>query len=38
MRIIDIQNLKVNDIIRKCVHCKFCLAILFNLSTGWVMN
>ncbi|SEH82267.1 Glycolate oxidase, iron-sulphur subunit [Bathymodiolus azoricus thioautotrophic gill symbiont] len=23
---IDIQNLKANDIIRKCVHCGFCLA------------
>ena len=26
MQTIDIQNLKANDIIRKCVHCGFCLA------------
>ena len=26
MQTIDIKNLKANDIIRKCVHCGFCLA------------
>jgi glycolate oxidase iron-sulfur subunit len=26
MQTIDIQNLKADDIIRKCVHCGFCLA------------
>lgn len=26
MQTLDIQNLKANDIIRKCVHCGFCLA------------
>lgn len=26
MQTINIQNLKANDIIRKCVHCGFCLA------------
>lgn len=26
MQTVDIQNLKANDIIRKCVHCGFCLA------------
>ncbi|SHN93416.1 Glycolate dehydrogenase, iron-sulfur subunit GlcF [bacterium endosymbiont of Bathymodiolus sp. 5 South] len=25
MQTIDIQNLKANDIIRKCVYCGFCL-------------
>jgi heterodisulfide reductase subunit C len=26
MQTLDIHNLKANDIIRKCVHCGFCLA------------
>ncbi len=26
MQTTDIKNLKANDIIRKCVHCGFCLA------------
>ncbi len=26
MQTIEIKNLKVNDIISKCVHCGFCLA------------
>lgn len=26
MQTVDIQNLKANDVVRKCVHCGFCLA------------